>query len=120
MKRNFTLLFLILAVACGVSKNPSRPTTQNQDASASLQKMDAKLVADVEKYIQLNKLGTTEFNTSVMRPVIAVSQIELARLKAAWAKTGAEHDVLARRFAGIDEAIKRGVTFPPEGGQHNQ
>jgi hypothetical protein len=53
-------------------------------------------------------------------PVIAATPEELARLRAAWKTTGAEHDVLEARFAKVDDAIRTGLVFPPEGGQHNQ
>lgn len=56
----------------------------------------------------------------VKHPVIAATTEEMARLRAAWASKGAEHDALAERFARADAAMKKGIDFPPEGGQHNQ
>ena len=53
-------------------------------------------------------------------PLIAVTSIEMDRLKAAWKSSGPEHDVLAKRFARADKAMEDNVYFPPEGGQHNQ
>lgn len=59
--------------------------------------------------------------TPVRHPGIACTAEELARLKAAWQQGDLpEPKVLAERFARADEAIKTGITYPPEGGQHNQ
>ena len=118
MKENIRLFLAVIAtmgLVCNISsQNVSAQT------SASDPKMEAKLIADLEKYIQQNKLGTAEFNTKLARPAIAVTKTEIARIKAAWAKPGPEHDVLARRIKSADAAIVKGVKFPPGGGQHNQ
>ncbi|HOI54403.1 MAG TPA: alginate lyase family protein [Phycisphaerae bacterium] len=53
-------------------------------------------------------------------PAIAATAEELARLRAAWASPGPAHDALKARFARADEAMKRPLEIPPEGGQHNQ
>jgi rubrerythrin len=61
-----------------------------------------------------------QYNGTEKRPLIAATPEELARLKSAWAGTGAKHNVLANRFAKVDKALQTPLTFPPEGGQHNQ
>jgi len=66
------------------------------------------------------RLPEVRLSRPVAHPVIACTADELARLKAAWAAEGPAHDVLAARFARADQAIAAGLTFPPEGGQHNQ
>src|SRR5690554_3846802 len=52
------------------------------------------------------------------KPVIAATGEELDRLKNAWASSGVQYEVLAKRFGRADKAIEAGVFFPPEGGQH--
>jgi len=66
------------------------------------------------------KLPAVHLARPAKHPVIACTADEMARLKAAWAADGPAHDILAARFARADQAIKDGLTFPPEGGQHNQ
>jgi hypothetical protein len=118
MKKNVIWIILVLFTACSTV-----PSTKEEQLA---KRMEKKLASTVDLYIKQNKLDTASsalekhLNTTLARPVIAVTKTEMARLKAAWAGTGAEHDVLARRFARADEAIASGVTFPPEGGQHNQ
>ncbi len=58
--------------------------------------------------------------TPVRHPVVAATAEELARLRAAWARTGPERDAVAQRIARADESLKAPLVFPPEGGQHNQ
>jgi oligo-alginate lyase len=112
MKKNIIWILLLLFTACG--KAPSTKIIED------------KLAASVDKYIKQHNLEASkdadvnQLNTSLARPVIAVTEAEMSRLKAAWASQGTEHDVLAWRFAKADEAIAAGLTFPPEGGQHNQ
>lgn len=53
-------------------------------------------------------------------PAVACTPVELQRLRAAYQSEGAAHEVVAERVAAADQAIRRSVDFPPEGGQHNQ
>lgn len=53
-------------------------------------------------------------------PSVACTAEELARLRQAYRSKTPEHDVVARQINAADEALKREVVFPPEGGQHNQ
>jgi hypothetical protein len=66
------------------------------------------------------KEPTVELKKPLKHPVVAATAEELERLRAAWKSTGPAHDVLAERFARANDAIKAGLSFPPEGGQHNQ
>jgi heparinase II/III-like protein/alginate lyase len=56
----------------------------------------------------------------IKHPVVACTADELVRLRAAWETAGPAHNKLAERFARADAAMKAGLVFPPEGGQHNQ
>ncbi|MBN2582237.1 MAG: alginate lyase family protein [Planctomycetes bacterium] len=58
--------------------------------------------------------------TPARHPCVAATADELSQLRKAWASEGAEHDTLAALFARADEAMKRTLEIPPEGGQHNQ
>lgn len=54
-------------------------------------------------------------------PLVACTTEELQRLRAAWQQgSGAEYDAVAGKVRAAEEALNRGVDFPPEGGQHNQ
>jgi hypothetical protein len=53
-------------------------------------------------------------------PMIACTSEELARLKAAYAGRGREHEVVARIVGAAKGQLGRPVVFPPRGGQHNQ
>ncbi|MBI2949762.1 MAG: alginate lyase family protein [Verrucomicrobia bacterium] len=53
-------------------------------------------------------------------PAVACSPEELARLRQAYRANGPEHNAVATQINSADEALKRAVVFPPEGGQHNQ
>jgi len=117
MKENLLWFLLLFLTGCGTLSSTKQQKSEKE--------MEEKLVADVNHYILKNKLETDvssgiQLNTALVRPVIAVTKTELSRLKVAWASSGESHDVLARRFARADEAITAGLTFPPEGGQHNQ
>lgn len=87
---------------------------------------DQNLLLSIDQYIIKNKLQESannsqdNYNKASKRPLIAITDKEMARLRAAWASSGTKHDVLAERFARADQAIAAGLTFPPEGGQHNQ
>ena len=53
-------------------------------------------------------------------PQIACTAEELARLKAAYASQGPDHDVVAAVVTRAEQALAQPLTFPPRGGQHNQ
>jgi len=84
------------------------------------------LTASIDRYIGMINANELKGKTnkrnpgSPLQPVIAVTEQELARLKAAWATPGEARDFLERRFRRADEALKEELSFPPEGGQHNQ
>lgn len=69
-----------------------------------------------------NVSGAAEINLPNPQrwPSVACTSEELARLRQAYQVTGPERDVVARQVSSADEALKREVVFPPEGGQHNQ
>jgi len=58
--------------------------------------------------------------TGSKHPVVACTQAELARLRAAWKSKGPERGPVADEIARADRALKAALTFPPRGGQHNQ
>jgi rubrerythrin len=100
--------------------------TDHEKNILSLADADKKLASEVGLFIHMNKISESgyipdkQLNTTLRRPVISVTEPEMKRLKSAWASSGEAHNVLARRFARADEEIAAGLTFPPEGGQHNQ
>jgi oligo-alginate lyase len=53
-------------------------------------------------------------------PSVACTAQELARLREAYRASGPEHATVAKRVEQADQALRREVVFPPEGGQHNQ
>jgi hypothetical protein len=53
-------------------------------------------------------------------PKVACTPDELGRLKAAYVEGGERGAVVARVVEQADEALGRTISFPPEGGQHNQ
>lgn len=53
-------------------------------------------------------------------PAVACTPAELDRLRAAYHSDRPERAVVARRVQQADDALRRPVDFPPEGGQHNQ
>jgi hypothetical protein len=72
-----------------------------------------------EKATQWNVPPIT-LKSPTKHPMIAATPEEIARLRDAWKKGGAEKEPLAERFARADAAIAADITFPPEGGHHNQ
>lgn len=106
------IIFLLIGLLCATcSIFPSKGRKQFKTQTSS--QIENGLEAFIEGY-------QWQYNGTERRPVIAATADELARLKAAWAASGAEHEVLAKRFARVEDAISAGLTFPPEGGQHNQ
>ena len=101
------LFFAILFTGCSSNKG-----TEEFNPKTSAQ-IKSGLETFFENY-QWKDNGTRK------EPLIAVTSGEVARLKAAWKGSGAEHDVLANRFARVEKAMMEPVSFPPEGGQHNQ
>ena len=147
MKNIILLVFVLLAGCSIVSFNKSKKSvsdtvtqseiysnkagtdkiiSDDQKNKMSLTVADEELISAVDHYIKHNKLQESkdvpqkQFNTILERPVIAITGPEMARLKAVWASSGTAHDFLAERFKRADDAIEAGLTFPPEGGQHNQ
>jgi hypothetical protein len=110
MKKPVYLLFLLLlCTSCGIYNSKARNQNHLQPSS--------QLQNGLKDFIggyHWQDIGTRK------RPVIAVTDEELIRLRAAWATQGDEHKVLANRISQADKAIESGITFPPEGGQHNQ
>jgi len=53
-------------------------------------------------------------------PVVACTEAERGRLRAAWKSKGAEHHAVAGIVRRADAALKDDLAFPPRGGQHNQ
>lgn len=124
VKKHILIIYLFCLTACGVVtvKTTNQSGKENGDmvrnepvSGLSSEDWEKKLIASVGKYLQAKDAGA-----SVKRPVIATNETEIARLKAAWAGSGEAREVLAKRFAAADKAIAAGLTFPPEGGQHNQ
>lgn len=105
----FAILFLLI-ILYGCS---SAPLNRKSGSDTGI-KMEEDLKVSIDKYLIENA------GKNLPRPVIAATEPELARLKAAWASKGPEYTVLAKRFARADDAIAEGLFFPPEGGQHNQ
>ncbi len=66
------------------------------------------------------KMAPVKLASEMKHPVIACTAEELARLAAAYAAAGPEHDVVAGMIAQADAALKKPLVFPPRGGQHNQ
>lgn len=66
------------------------------------------------------KMAPVKLPSELKHPVIACTGEELARLQAAWAGKGNDHDVVAAVIAQADAAMKTPLVFPPRGGQHNQ
>ncbi len=56
----------------------------------------------------------------ISHPLIACTPDELVRLKAAFQGTGADHDLIADIISKADLAMKKPISYPPRGGQHNQ
>jgi rubrerythrin len=110
MEKN-AFFFLLVLICSNCSIVPF--TGKKQFKTQSLSQVENNLRSFIEGH-------SWEHNGTEKGPVIAATPEELTRLKTAWASSGAEHEVLARRFAQADQAIKAGITFPPEGGQHNQ
>ena len=84
---------------------------------------EEKLISAVHLYLSKLEHHQPSSEQRVRRsdsPVIAVTGEELDRLKAAWASSGVQREVLAQRFERADKAIEAALFFPPEGGQHNQ
>ena len=93
-------------------------------SSTQIEQCEKELVSVLNQYIQKNKLESPTdvklMNKTLVRPVIAITEAEMLRLKSAYASSGTEHNFLVRRFSRVDSSIEAGVNFPPEGGQHNQ
>jgi len=53
-------------------------------------------------------------------PVVACTEAERARLRAAWEATGPDRSAVAGIVRRAGAALKEDLTFPPRGGQHNQ
>ncbi|MFO8011868.1 MAG: heparinase II/III family protein [Phycisphaerae bacterium] len=53
-------------------------------------------------------------------PVIACTEAERARLRAAWQSTGPDRRAVDGVVRRADAALKEDLAFPPRGGQHNQ
>lgn len=127
MKELFILCSLLLLASCNMSRQTKVKETipGSRPGLITAEEAEEKLRISVNQFLQLNKLDTSgnkvlQPNSSLIRPVIAVNDQELNRLKTAWNSSGTEHDLLASRFAQAENAIREGITFPPEGGQHNQ
>ncbi|MCH2665689.1 heparinase II/III family protein [bacterium] len=53
-------------------------------------------------------------------PIVACTPEELSRLRTAYEEGGERGEVVARVVEQADKALRRTISFPPEGGQHNQ
>lgn len=73
--------------------------------------------SEIETFIQNFDWQNSE---SDEQPFLTTDREELKRLKKAWLSKGPGHEVLSERFARADRAIADTLSFPPEGGQHNQ
>lgn len=100
---------LLLAILC---KGCQAPAT-----SEFTPKSPAQVQSEIEFFINSHKWQKDEKNK---HPVIAVTPLEIKRLKAAWSGKAAGKEVLAKRFSRVDRALEEPLFFPPEGGQHNQ
>jgi rubrerythrin len=111
--KNLAFLTMLLVAGCTIAPSETRHGKSSALTDESFRKsLEQKLAADVESIVSQT--------SDAERPVIAATKTEIARLKKAWSSKGPEHDILAARFKRADEAIAEGLTFPPEGGQHNQ
>lgn len=110
MKKNvgFLLLSFLILPSC---------INSSDEGKEFKSKPSSQVQKELESFIESHNWNYTG---TERRPVIAATPEELGRLKAAWAGSGPEHNVLAFRFANVDEAMASPITFPPEGGQHNQ
>ena len=126
MNKIIFLLLLLILNGCGTVPSEIKVDKGNKAVNDIEHEkiMEQRLAESVDSYIKKYKLddqsGITTINSSFARPVISVTKTEMKRLKKAWHAQGEEHDILARRFSRADEAIAAGLSFPPEGGQHNQ
>ena len=101
------LLPVILIIACSTII----------EGEEFIPRSSSQIKAELETFIENYKWKN---NGTAGEPLIAVTPGELSRLRSAWKGRGAEHDLLASRFARADNALAEPVNFPPEGGQHNQ
>ena len=53
-------------------------------------------------------------------PSIACTQKELARIRTAYRKGGLVQRIVAERIHKAENVLRRPLSLPPEGGQHNQ
>ena len=100
---------MLLVVFINACNSPS----SREFKPMSPEKIQTGIVTFLENY-------KWQYDGNERRPLIAVTTDEMSRLKAAWAVSGAEHEVLEKRFARADKAMQDSIFFPPEGGQHNQ
>jgi rubrerythrin len=119
MRTGIVVFLLVFITGCSnrslnrTSQTVTEPSKSIANAGdGTISKMEEDLAASLDQYFNNN--------ASSNRPVIAATATELSHLKAAWASNGPEHDILAKRFRRADDAIAKGLSFPPEGGQHNQ
>ncbi len=105
-------LFFMLAIPL-LTGCTSSSEVKEEAGSKSPEQMRLSLTAFIEGY-------PWQRYEAERHPVFSANRAELARLKAAWAGSGDEHRIVADRVARADEALKEGLIFPPEGGQHNQ
>jgi rubrerythrin len=125
--KNLLISFIMLWITGCHGLQQSKTDTSGSgfpQKELSAEQAENELTESVIRYINQNAdasdKGTGKLHKRDIRPVIAATRDEIKRLRSAWSSTGAEHDIVARRVKQADEAIEEGVSFPPEGGQHNQ
>lgn len=107
--RRISLFLLLVSFCCACNRK-----TESKEFKA---KPDSLIQAEIEAFIQ-----NYQWQNINMRdhPLIASTNEEMDRIKAAWEGNDAKHGILATRFARADKAMSDTLYFPPEGGQHNQ
>ncbi|MBI5010380.1 MAG: hypothetical protein HZB98_12190 [Bacteroidia bacterium] len=93
------------------------PACKSEETPEFIPRAPELIRSEIETFLQSydwQNLKSRQF------PLISADKSELKRLRIAWNSNGAEHQVLADRFARADKAMSDTLYFPPEGGQHNQ
>jgi oligo-alginate lyase len=110
LKKIHCFLFPVVLILTHCTSFPEQKEAFRTKTSPEVQK-------GLESFIESYNWNARE---TAKRPVIAATPEEIARLKSAWAGADARHTLLAQRFSEVDKALDTTLTFPPEGGQHNQ